>query len=113
MTAKASHPRSLHGIYILSFMGVVVPFSSLAGAVWASFINDDDGSRVSSHCRYLLDSYWISILMNLGFLVAAAIGYAVARQQMDFYVVCLALTPALIFYLYRIATGYLRLQGGR
>ena len=113
MTAQASHPRSLHGIYILSFMGLIVPFLSLIGVIWASFINDNDGSRASSHCRYILDSYWISILMNLGLLVAVAIGYAVARQQINLYVFCLALVPALLFYLYRIATGYLRLHGGR
>ena len=64
-------------IYILNFVGVLLPFCALIGVVLAYPFQQDARGYLKSHFQYLIRTFWISILYYLvaGILCLLVIGY--------------------------------------
>lgn len=90
-------------VYALQAIGYFVGITALIGVIIAHIkIGESRGSWVESHFRWQIRTFWYSLLWGIigAVLIFVVIGYAV-------------LFAVLVWSIYRIAKGWLRLVDGK
>ncbi len=69
--------KMVKAMYILNFVGILLPFCALVAAVLAYVFREDSRGYLTSHFQYLIRTFWISLLYYLvsGLLCIVLVGY--------------------------------------
>lgn len=103
MSNEMSEKNLTHIIYALYAASVFVGFTSIIAVILNYFKRADvEGSWLESHFTWQIRTFWWSLLWS----VIGVISWAVFLGWLVFMVL-------LIWYLYRILKGWLRLKDGR
>lgn len=75
--SENSTSKILKAIYILNFVGILLPFCILIGVILAYVFREDGDEVLQSHFHYVIRGFWISLLYYIisGILCLLLIGY--------------------------------------
>lgn len=76
-TESESTIKIVKTIYILNFVTIIFPICSLLGVILAYVFHDDARGYLKSHFRFLIRSFWISLLYYAiaGLLCLVLVGF--------------------------------------
>lgn len=91
-----------HIVYLLYAIGIIVGVTPIAGVIVAHTKVGQSSGILRSHYQWLIRTFWFTLL-----------GWLVGMALMFMYIGWIVWLVVIVWYIYRVAKGWLRLNDGK